>query len=81
MRKFMDNYETRKAFIYQCFFNLQNFALKSSQKIFKFLFSCLGLVGKPLDKKPINETNFKIYYVIYWDTNDNNTHIAQNHKK
>ena len=44
-------------------------------QMFKFLSEFFGNVRIRLDKKV--KVNFKIYDVIYWETNDCCTHIAQ----
>ena len=44
-------------------------------KIFKFLSSLFGHVGKQLDKK--DKVNFRFYDVTAWLTNSCNTHICQ----
>ena len=57
----------------KCFlFNLQALFLL---KIFKFFPDFFGHVGKRLDKK--TNANFKAYDLIYWKTNNYNTHAQE----
>ena len=44
-------------------------------KIFKFFPDFFGHVGKRLDKK--TNVNFKAYDLIYWKTNNYNTHAQE----
>ena len=44
-------------------------------KIFKFYPDVFGVDGKQLDKK--SKVKFKNYDVINWETNNENTHVAQ----
>ena len=49
-------------------------------KIFTFFFpDFFGYIKKRIDKKA--KVNFKIYDITNWNTNNNNTHIAEYLKK
>ena len=72
--KFIKVFGLKKSFLKKYLVSKALFVLK----IFKFL-SWLFWPGKRLDKRA--NVNFKIGHVIYLETNNYNTHIAQYRKK